>query len=101
MRVEPINCFRPVPERAGRFSAPPYDVLDDAQARAYVAERPDSFMAIDRPETAFDSEHDPYAPEVYQYPSSSFWCATSASACTCTVSRRMAIPRRALSRPSR
>ncbi len=67
MRVEPINCFRPVPERAGRFSAPPYDVLDDAQARAYVAERPDSFMAIDRPETAFDSEHDPYAPEVYQY----------------------------------
>lgn len=67
MRVEPINCFRPVPERAGRFSAPPYDVFDDAQARAYVAEHPDSFMAIDRPETAFGPEQDPYAPEVYQH----------------------------------
>lgn len=67
MRVMPITCFRPTPERAGDFSAPPYDVFDDAQARAYVAEHPDSFMAIDRPETAFGPEQDPYAPEVYQH----------------------------------
>ena len=67
MRVEPISCFRPVPERAGRFSAPPYDVFDNAQARAYVEEYPDSFLAIDRPETAFGPEQDPYADEVYQY----------------------------------
>ena len=40
MRVEPINCFRPAPERAGQFSSPPYDVFDDAQARAYDAEQP-------------------------------------------------------------
>lgn len=67
MRVEPINCFRPAPERAGRFSAPPYDVFDDDQARAYVERNPESFLAIDRPETAFPVSQDPYAPEVYQH----------------------------------
>lgn len=67
MRVEPINCFRPVPERAGRFSAPPYDVMDDEQARAYVEEHPTSFFSIDRPETAFAPDVDPYAPEVYDH----------------------------------
>ena len=67
MRVEPINCFRPAPERAGRFSAPPYDVFDDDQARAYVERNPESFLAIDRPETAFPADQDPYAPEVYQH----------------------------------
>lgn len=67
MRVEPINCFRPAPERAGHFASPPYDVFDDAQARAYVAEHPASFMEIDRPETAFPLGQDPHAPEVYAH----------------------------------
>lgn len=67
MHVQPISCYRPAPERAGRFSAPPYDVLDDAQARAYVQENPESFMAIDRPETAFGPDQDPMAPEVYEH----------------------------------
>lgn len=67
MHVQPISCFRPAPERAGRFSAPPYDIFDDEQARSYVCEHPDSFMAIDRPETAFDGSQDPMAPEVYAH----------------------------------
>lgn len=67
MHVEPINCFRPAPERAGLFAAPPYDVFDDAQARAYVQAHPTSFMAIARPETAFSPDQDPYAPEVYAH----------------------------------
>lgn len=67
MRVEPINCFRPAPERAGRFAAQPYDVFDDEQARAYVEENPSSFLAIDRPETAFPPHQNPYAPEVYAH----------------------------------
>lgn len=67
MRVEPISCLRPVPERAGGFAAPPYDVFDDEQARSYVAAHPRSFLDVDRPETAFGPEQDPYAPEVYAH----------------------------------
>lgn len=67
MRVEPITCLRPVPERAGSFAAPPYDVFDDDQARSYVAAHPASFLDIDRPETAFPRDVDPYAPQVYAH----------------------------------
>ena len=66
MRIEPITCLRPVPERAAEFVALPYDVFTDAEARAYVAEHPTSFLAIDRPETSFEEGHDPQAPEVYE-----------------------------------
>lgn len=65
MHVEPITCYRPNPERAGTFAAPPYDVFDRAGTRAYLSAHPDSFLAIDRPETAFDADHDPYADDVY------------------------------------
>lgn len=65
MHAEPITCYRPRPERAREFAAPPYDVFDDAGAAAYVSEHPRSFLAIDRPETAFEPGHDPYADEVY------------------------------------
>ena len=65
MHVEPITCYRPRPERAAEFAAPPYDVFDRAGARAYVEAHPDSFLAVDRPETAFPADHDPYADDVY------------------------------------
>ncbi|MBP3885042.1 MAG: DUF1015 domain-containing protein [Olsenella sp.] len=65
MRVEPISCYRPRPEKAAEFAALPYDVFDREQARAYVKAHPGSFLAIDRPETAFSPEQDMYAPEVY------------------------------------
>lgn len=65
MHVEPITCYRPRPERAAEFAAPPYDVFDDAEARAYVEAHPDSFLAVDRPETAFPAGHDPCADDVY------------------------------------
>ena len=65
MRVQPITCYRPTPEAAPTFAALPYDVFNRVEAAAYVAEHPDSFLAIDRPETAFGPEQDMYAPEVY------------------------------------
>lgn len=65
MRVEPIDCWRPAPKRATSFASLPYDVFDRAQARAYVERHPDSFLAIDRPETAFPPDHDMYAADVY------------------------------------
>ncbi len=65
MRVLPFPCIRPVPERAAEVAALPYDVFDRAEAAAYVAGHPRSFLAIDRPETQFPPEQDMYAPKVY------------------------------------
>ena len=65
MRIEPITCLRPTPERVAEFAALPYDVFTDEEARAFVAEHPTSFLAIDRPETSFEVGHDPYGEEVY------------------------------------
>lgn len=67
MRIEPFVALHPVAGRAASFAAPPYDVLDDTAARAYVAAHPASFMEIDRPEVAFDAGQDPTAPEVYAH----------------------------------
>lgn len=65
MRVQPITCYRPTPQAAPEFAALPYDVFDRAEAAAYVADHPKSFLAIDRPETNFGPDQDMYAPEVY------------------------------------
>ena len=65
MRAEPITCYRPRPDLASVVAAPPYDVFDRAGAAAYVAAHPQSFLAVDRPETGFAPEHDMYADDVY------------------------------------
>lgn len=67
MRVDPICCHRPTPERAAEFASLPYDVFDRDAARAYVGEHPRSFLAIDRPETGFGPGQDMHAPEVYAH----------------------------------
>ena len=66
MRVEPITCLRPDPNRAAEFASLPYDVFGDEEARSYVEQNPTSFLAIDRPETSFEVGHDPHASEVYE-----------------------------------
>ncbi len=66
MRVLPITCYRPTPQAAPTFASLPYDVFDRAEAAAYVSAHPDSFLAIDRPESTFDPDQDMYAPEVYE-----------------------------------
>lgn len=66
MRALPFPCIRPVPEHAAEVAALPYDVFDRAEAAAYVADHPLSFLNIDRPETQFAPEQDMYAPEVYE-----------------------------------
>ena len=66
MRVLPITCYRPEPHKAAEFAALPYDVFNRAEAAAYVKNHPNSFLAIDRPETAFGPDQDMYADEVYE-----------------------------------
>lgn len=65
MHALPFACLRPVVESAADFAALPYDVFDRKEAAAYVAAHPGSFLAIDRPETAFAPDHDMYADDVY------------------------------------
>lgn len=65
MKALPFPCIRPVPEHAAEVAALPYDVFDRAEAAAHIAERPLSFLNIDRPETQFAPDQDMYAPEVY------------------------------------
>lgn len=65
MNVLPFSCTRPAESLASEVAALPYDVFDRAEAAAYVKAHPQSFLAIDRPETQFPPEQDMYAPEVY------------------------------------
>ena len=66
MRAEPFVCYRPQPDKAQDFASLPYDVFTREEAREAGAKRPHSFLAIDRPETAFEPSHDMHAADVYE-----------------------------------
>ncbi|QFY88916.1 DUF1015 domain-containing protein [Magnetovirga frankeli] len=63
--IIPFRGLRPAPGRAAEVAAPPYDVMNAAEARAMVEGRPWSFLHISRPEVDLAEGIDPYAPEVY------------------------------------
>ena len=63
--IRPFPALRPAPGRAQEVIAPPYDVLDTAEARALAEGRPWSFLHISKPEIDLPVGTDPYAPEVY------------------------------------
>ena len=71
--VKPFRAYRPAKDKASRIAALPYDVYSSDEAREVVAENPDSFLAIDRPETFFEPGHDMYAPEVYDKAREVLW----------------------------
>lgn len=64
--IRPFKAYRPTKEKVGRVAALPYDVFSRKEALEYVKENPESFLAIDRPETQFPEDQDMYAPEVYK-----------------------------------
>ncbi|MEW8506314.1 MAG: DUF1015 family protein [Candidatus Thiodiazotropha sp.] len=57
--------LRPANGRAADVAAPPYDVMNEAEAREMADGRPWSFLHISRPEIDLPQGTDPYAPEVY------------------------------------
>lgn len=63
--IRPFPALRPAPGRAAEVIAPPYDVLNTAEARALAAGRPWSFLHISKPEIDLPPDTDPYAPQVY------------------------------------
>ncbi len=65
--IRAFRAFRPAPELAERVAALPYDVYSRAEAKAYVAEHPASFLGIDRAESTLPDEVGTYDERVYQH----------------------------------
>jgi uncharacterized protein (DUF1015 family) len=63
--VRPFAALRPAPGRAQEVIAPPYDVLNTAEARVLAEGRPWSFLHISKPEIDLPEGTDPYADVVY------------------------------------
>ena len=63
--VQPFRGLRPVADKATDVVAPPYDVLNTAEARERVKGHPLSFLHISKPEIDLPEGTDPYATEVY------------------------------------
>lgn len=63
--IKPFTGLRPIPERAEEVVAPPYDVLNTAEARLRAAGRPWSFLHISKAEIDLAEGTDPYDPSVY------------------------------------
>ena len=63
--IRPFRGLRPAPGRAAQIIAPPYDVMNTAEARAMVQGRPLSFLHVSRPEVDLPPDTDPYADAVY------------------------------------
>jgi uncharacterized protein (DUF1015 family) len=48
--VKPFAAYRPVVEMVGEIASPPYDVVNEDEARAFVKAHSKSFMRVVRPE---------------------------------------------------
>ncbi len=64
--VKPFAAVRPAPESVSDTVAPPYDVVNRAEAKKLAQGNPRSFLRISRPEIEFDDSVSPFSDEVYQ-----------------------------------
>ncbi len=63
--VKAFRAFRPVPEKAARVAALPYDVMNSAEAKQMVQGNPYSFLHVDKAEVDFPEGTDVYSEAVY------------------------------------
>lgn len=64
--IRPFRALRPPRDRVADVAAPPYDVVDTAEARALAAGNPDSFLRVSRPEIDLPDDVDPHSAQVYR-----------------------------------
>ena len=64
--IKAFQCIRPVEKYASQVAALPYDVYSSSEACEVVKKQPLSFLKIDRAETAFGPDCNPYDDKVYQ-----------------------------------
>ena len=65
-KIIPFRGVRPKSELAGEIIAPPYDVLNEAEARVIVASKSKSFLRITRSEVDLAEGSDSHSREAYQ-----------------------------------
>lgn len=63
--IKPFKGLRPALGRGAEVIAPPYDVLNSAEARERAKGKPWSFLHISKPEIDLPENTDPYSAEVY------------------------------------
>lgn len=68
--IRPFAAYRPRIGMESKIAALPYDVYNRKEATEEVRKNPESFLAIDRAETAFDDSVDTYDPKVYEHAAS-------------------------------
>lgn len=61
-----FQAFRPQVAYQQQIPAPPYDVMNSAEAREMVKGNPLSFLHVDRAEVDLSTDIDIYAPQVYE-----------------------------------
>ncbi len=64
--VRPFPGLRPRRDLAAEVASPPYDVLSTEEARALAADKPNSFLRINKPEIDLPEQTDPYSQQVYE-----------------------------------
>lgn len=64
--IRPFRAYRPCKGLEEQIAALPYDVYSREEAAQEVKNHPQSFLAIDRPETQFDPGMDMYDDRVYE-----------------------------------
>lgn len=63
--ISPFKAIRPKPEYADKIIAPPYDVLNTAEAKEKAKDNPYSFLHISKAEIDCADNIDPYDEKVY------------------------------------
>ncbi len=64
--IKPFAALKPQQKYAADVIAPPYDVLNTAEAREQAKDRPHSFLHISKPEIDLPQDTNPYDALVYQ-----------------------------------
>lgn len=64
--LSPFRGLRPVAEKVADVVAPPYDVVNTAEARELASNKPWSFLHVSKPEIDLPEGTDPYDDAVYQ-----------------------------------
>lgn len=71
--IKPFRAIRPKSGKEALVSSLPYDVYNECEARELVKQNPESFLAIDRPETLFEEKVDIYSQKCYEKAKEVFW----------------------------
>ena len=71
--IRQFKAIRPTQEMADKVAALPYDVVNSEEAREMTADKPYSFLHVDKAEIDLPVGTDLYAPEVYAKAKENLW----------------------------